>query len=144
MDGFVTPLCSNTIDGEFDKPFENSILTTDLLSPFDQKIDPVLVTCLGYDLAHRTRFWGTSFFDGFVTPLCSNTIDGEFDKPFENSILATDLLSPFDQKISPVLVTCLGYDLAHAKSIFSQSKTTFYLLNYYHYYYNYNYNYSLF
>ena len=48
------------------------------------------------------------FFDEFVRLLRPNTADDGFDKPFRHKILTTDLLRPFDKKIDPLLVTCLG------------------------------------
>ena len=42
---FVSPLRPKTIDDGFVKPFRIKISTTDLLSPYGKKFDPVLVTC---------------------------------------------------------------------------------------------------
>ena len=55
--------------------------------------------CVGrYDLAHCTRFSTSPFFDGYVSPLRPKPIDDGFDKPFWNTDLTTDLLSPFPKK----------------------------------------------
>ena len=50
----------------------------------------------------------SSFFDEFVSPLRSNTVNNGFVKPLRIKILTTDLLSPFGKNFDPVLVTCLG------------------------------------
>ena len=41
FDEIVSPFPPKSPNDGFDKPFRNNILTTDFLSPFSKKIDPI-------------------------------------------------------------------------------------------------------